>query len=114
MNRQTIEHAADRLRPFIVRTPLVDSPWLSGHAGGKFWLKLETAQITGSFKARGAMHALLALKDRAPEVDLVVAASAGNHGQALAWAGSQLGIRVRAYAPLFAAEKKRSNMRRLG
>jgi len=110
MNRQSIERAADRLRPYITRTPLVRSPWLSDGAGAQVWLKLETAQVTGSFKARGAMHALLALKDRAPETDLVVAASAGNHGQALAWAGQTLGIRVRAYAPAFAAEKKRRNM----
>jgi threonine dehydratase len=114
MNRQSIERAADRLRPFITRTPLVSSGWLSGRSGAEVWLKLETAQITGSFKARGAMHALLALKDRAPETDLVVTASAGNHGQALAWAGAKLGIRVRAYAPSFAAAKKRLNMRALG
>jgi len=60
------------------------------------------------------MHALLALKDRAPGADLVVAASAGNHGQALAWAGAKLGIRVRIYAPSFAAAKKRANIRALG
>lgn len=114
MNRQSIEGAAERLRPFIVRTPLVPSRWLSDRAGANVWLKLETAQVTGSFKARGAMHALLALKDRAPDVDMVVAASAGNHGQALAWAGQTLGIRVRAYAPAFAAAKKKRNMAALG
>lgn len=90
------------------------SPWLSERAGARVWLKLETAQATGSFKARGAMHALLALKERSPEVDLVVAASAGNHGRALAWAGQQLGIRVRAYAPAYAAAEKRANIRALG
>lgn len=114
MNRQSIERAAERLRPFITRTPLVRSPWLSQVSGATVWLKLETEQVTGSFKARGAMHALLALKDRSPEVDLVVAASGGNHGQALAWAGGKLGVRVRAYVPSFAAEKKRANMRALG
>lgn len=114
MNRQSIERAAERLRPYITRTPLVGSPWLSERSGARVWLKLETAQATGSFKARGAMHALLALKARAPETDFVIAASAGNHGQALAWAGGRLGIRVRAYAPAFAAAKKRDNMRALG
>ena len=114
MNRQSIERAAERLRPFVTRTPLIPSAWLSGRSGANVWLKLETAQVTGSFKARGAMHALLALKDRSPEVDLIVAASAGNHGQALAWAGSKLGIRVRVYAPSFVAAKKRANIRALG
>ena len=114
MNRQSIERAAARLRPFITRTPLVRSPWLSERSGAGVWLKLENQQVTGSFKARGAMHALLALKDRSPEVNLVVTASAGNHGRALAWAGRQLGIRVRAYAPAFAAAQKRANIRALG
>ena len=77
-------------------------------------LKLETAQATGSFKARGAMHALLALRDRSPDVTRVVAASAGNHGQALAWAGRGLGIRVRAYVPAYAAATKKARMRDLG
>ncbi|TAK16873.1 MAG: pyridoxal-phosphate dependent enzyme [Acidobacteria bacterium] len=114
MNRRSIEQAAERLRPYITRTPLVRSAWLSEASGADVWLKLETAQKTGSFKARGAMHALIALKDRSPEIDRVVTASAGNHGQGLAWAGSHLGIRVRAYAPSFAAAKKRANMRALG
>lgn len=114
MNRQSIELAARRIAPWITRTPLVGSQWLSSASGANVWLKLETAQITGSFKARGAMHALIALKERAPEVDLVVTASAGNHGQALAWAGRQLGIRVRAHAPAAAADAKKSAMRSYG
>jgi threonine dehydratase len=111
MNRESIEHAAHRIAPHVTRTPLVASPWLSSASGASVWLKLETAQVTGSFKARGAMHALLALKARAPAVDLVVTASAGNHGQALAWAGRQLGIRVRAHAPAAAADTKKHAMR---
>ncbi len=114
MNRQSIQRAAGRIAPHITRTPLVGSNWLSAVAGANVWLKLETAQITGSFKARGAMHAILALRERAPEVDLVVTASAGNHGQALAWAGSQLGIRVRAHAPAYAANAKKDAMRARG
>lgn len=114
MNRQSIERAASRIAPYVTRTPLVRSAWLSSTSGADVWLKLETAQITGSFKARGAMHALLALKARAPEVTFVVTASAGNHGQALAWAGAQLGIRVRAYAPAAAAETKKAAMRGYG
>ena len=114
MNRQSIELAARRIAPFVTRTPLVTSPWLSSTSGALVWLKLETAQVTGSFKARGAMHALIALRERAPEVDFVVTASAGNHGQALAWAGKQLGIRVRAHAPAAAADTKKAAMRAHG
>ena len=114
MNRQSIERAAERLAPWITRTPLVASDWLSTVTGARVWLKLETEQVTGSFKARGAMHALLALKNAAPHTDLVVTASAGNHGQALAWAGRELGIRVRAHAPANAAEAKKRAMRAFG
>jgi threonine dehydratase len=114
MNRESVELAARRIAPYVVRTPLVTSQWLSSATGANVWLKLETAQVTGSFKARGAINALLALKARAPEVDLVVCASAGNHGQALAWAGQQLGIRVRAHAPAAAADTKKLAMRQHG
>lgn len=114
MNRQSIERAAARLAPWITRTPTIASDWLSAASGATVWLKLETEQITGSFKARGAMNALLVLREQAPDVDLVVTASAGNHGQALAWAGRQLGIRVRAHAPAAAATTKKSAMRTHG
>lgn len=69
--------------------------------------------MTGTFEARGAMNALLAMKERSPRgVNLVVCASAGNHGQALAWAGGQLGIRVRASVPAAApADTKKQAMR---
>ena len=114
MNRDSIERAARRIAPYVTRTPLVASRWLSAASGADVRLKLESAQITGSFKARGAMNALLALHERAPEADMVVTASAGNHGQALAWAGRQLGIRVRAYAPAAAADTKKAAMRSHG
>lgn len=112
MNRQSIERAASRISPYVTRTPLVGSSWLTTSSGAaQVWLKLETQQVTGSFKARGAINALLALKERAPETDVVVAASGGNHGIALAWAGRQLGIRVRAHIPAYAAAAKKVAMR---
>jgi threonine dehydratase len=114
MNRQSVERAAERLRSHLTPTPLVPSPWLASATGASVQLKLETTQPTGSFKVRGALNALLALKERAPETDLVVTASAGNHGQALAWAAATLGLRVRAYAPAYAAAKKRDRMRAMG
>src|SRR4029453_10131304 len=70
---------AARLAP----TPLVASP-LAPEA----WLKLETMQPTGSFKVRGALAAL----SRLPAGQHVIAASAGNHGLAIAWAASMLGM----------------------
>lgn len=114
MNRQSIERAAIRIAPHVTRTPLVGSQWLSTITDANVWLKLETAQVTGSFKARGAVNALYALKERAPETDLVVTASAGNHGKALAWAGQTLGIRVRVHAPAAAANAKKDAIRAYG
>ena len=67
------------------------SGWLSAHAGGDVYLKLETEQLTGSFKVRGAFNAiaLLGERDRARGV---VASSAGNHGLGVAWAAHHFGI----------------------
>jgi threonine dehydratase len=114
MNRQSIERAAARLAPHVARTPLVESAWLSRVTGARVFMKLETAQITGSFKARGAMHALLALRERAPETTMVVAASAGNHGKAIAWAGREIGIRVRVHVPVTAPRSKRATIQAMG
>ena len=57
--------AHDRIRDLVIETPLRHSPYLSRQTGAAVYLKLENVQVSGSFKARGAMHALLALRDRA-------------------------------------------------
>ena len=80
-----IQAAQVRLRPYVVRTPLVPFP-LEG-----FWLKPESLQPTGAFKLRGAFNALLSSSDEA-RARGVVAHSSGNHAQAVAYAAQQLGI----------------------
>lgn len=109
-----IERAAARLRPYVVRTPLVRSAWLSDVARADVQVKLEIVQITGSFKIRGALNALLQLKEGRPEVTRVITASAGNHGQAVALAASMLGLSARIFVPAIAPAAKRDAMRRLG
>jgi threonine dehydratase len=94
-----VEVATRRIRRFVWHTPLVRSAWLSEIVQADIWLKLEIAQTTGSFKLRGAANALAALREAHPEVTRVVAASAGNHGLALAWAANRLGYRARVYLP---------------
>jgi threonine dehydratase len=106
--------AADRIRTTAWRTPLVPSPWLSDVARASVWLKLETVQATGSYKIRGATNALARLKAARPDVTTVIAASAGNHGQAVALAASALGMRARIYLPKTAPDAKRRAMARLG
>jgi threonine dehydratase len=60
------------------------------------------------------VHALIALRERSPDAVMVVAASAGNHGKALAWAGRELGIRVRVHVPVTAPQSKRATIQSLG
>ncbi len=91
MNLKDIEAARARLTGLILHTPLVYSQTLSRLSGGEVFLKLENLQTTGSFKLRGAMNRLKLLKERG-EGDRVVAASAGNHGQGVAFAAASQGL----------------------
>lgn len=104
-----ITRAADRLRGRIIRTPLTRSAWLSSRTGGDVWLKLENQQIEGSFKARGALHALMRAN-----IDRAVTASAGNHGRALAFAAKELGLALTVFAPRTAPSAKLDPIRRHG
>lgn len=106
--------AARRLRSLVVRTPLLQSAWLSKAVGGDVRLKLESLHPTGSFKVRGALNALTVLTETRPDVRTVVTASAGNHGSALAWAARRLGLTARVYIPATAPAAKREQLRRLG
>lgn len=85
-----VYRARRRLAGHAVATPLVASATLSARIGAPVYLKLETLQPTGSFKLRGATHALVELA--AQRVTRVVTASTGNHGRAVAHAARALGI----------------------
>jgi threonine dehydratase len=89
--------AQQRIKPYIIRTPLVRSPLLSTQLGFEVWLKLENRQHTGSFKPRGALNKILALSTAERERG-IVAASAGNHALGVAYAAQCLGL---AQADLF-------------
>ena len=79
-----IQQAQRRLANRIRRTPLVHAaPLLYAVPADRLTLKLESLQVTGSFKARGALNSVLSL---AAGTDGVTAASGGNHGAAVAWA----------------------------
>ncbi|MGF6607565.1 threonine dehydratase [Paraburkholderia sp. WSM4175] len=85
-----IYRARSRIDGRVCRTPLVESPSLSAHAGTPVYLKLETVQPTGSFKLRGATNALAQLAEQG--CTRVVTASTGNHGRAVAHAARALGM----------------------
>ncbi|MEO5816860.1 MAG: pyridoxal-phosphate dependent enzyme [Gemmatimonadaceae bacterium] len=105
--------AAHRLRGVVTRTPLVRSNVLSAIAGADVFLKCENAQVTGSFKLRGAYNALATLPTDARERG-IVASSAGNHGLGIAHAARLLGMRARIFVPSTAPKVKRDGIIALG
>jgi threonine dehydratase len=94
----SVRAAADRIRGGIVRTRTDRSRALSQLIGGDVFCKLETRQVTGSFKERGALNALLQLTDEQRERG-VVTMSAGNHAQGVAYHAARLGIRATVVMP---------------
>jgi threonine dehydratase len=94
----TIKAAADRIRPAIYESPLVHSKTLSRLTGNSIFLKLENLQMTGSFKERGALNRILTMTDDERRRG-VIAASAGNHGQGVAYHATQRGIFVQIWMP---------------
>jgi threonine dehydratase len=85
--------AEDRIRPWVLETPLIESP-IGSSGGVTLRLKLENLQHTGSFKARGAFSKLLALPPEERRHG-VIAASTGNHGAAVAYAAAKLQVKAR-------------------
>ena len=108
-----VEAARRRLATGLRLTPCLIAPALTEVAGMKIWLKRDDLQRTGSFKERGARHALLRLNetDRASGV---ITASAGNHALGLAYHGAQLGVRVTVVMPHTAPAVKIMRCRGLG
>jgi threonine dehydratase len=88
-----VQAARVRIDPHIVRTPMQHSATLSAMLGAELFLKFENQQFTASFKERGALNRLLMLEPQEAERG-VIAMSAGNHAQALAYHGQRLGIPV--------------------
>ncbi|MCV7282244.1 threonine ammonia-lyase [Mycolicibacterium flavescens] len=105
MSIDQIAAAADRLRPVVRRTPVIASRVLSERTGQQVYFKCENLQRTGSFKPRGAYNRIanLSSDERARGV---VAASAGNHAQGVAWAATELGIASTVFMPVNVALPK--------
>src|SRR5947208_14440433 len=86
-----IRAAARRIDGAVIRTPMLVSRTLSEFVGAEVWLKFENLQFTAAYKERGALNKLLQLTpvERARGV---IAASAGNHAQAVAYQARRAGI----------------------
>jgi threonine dehydratase len=96
--RKEIEQARARLEGVARVTPVYGTETLSRLVGREVWLKAENLQRTGSFKIRGAVNKISTLSE-AEKAAGVVAASAGNHGQAVAWAARQEGVKATVFMP---------------
>jgi threonine dehydratase len=93
-----IEEARRRIAGVARETPVYGSETFSRRGGREVWLKAENLQRTGAFKVRGAVNRIATLSESERAAG-VVAASAGNHGQAVAWAAREAGIQARIYVP---------------
>ncbi|MBI4688412.1 MAG: threonine ammonia-lyase [Nitrospirae bacterium] len=89
-----IEDASKKIKPYIHRTPLIYSNSFSRLTGANVYLKTENLQKTGSFKVRGAFNKMISINDKE-----VIAASMGNHAQAVAYAAGMLGIHAKIVMP---------------
>src|SRR5216110_2708117 len=108
-----LDRAKKRLEGAIYESPCPYSQTLSELSGAQCFVKLENLQMTGSFKERGAVNVLLQL-DPAERARGVVAASAGNHGLAVAFHAERLGIPATIVMPEYAPLIKVTSARRYG
>jgi threonine dehydratase len=108
-----VQAAQKEVAPFITCTPLVYSVYLSKLCCAKIYLKLESQQITNSFKVRGAFNKLLHLTKREERLGIITA-SAGNHGQAVAYVAKKLGLSARIVVPTTTPHVKIEGIRRWG
>ena len=98
VNLESIEAAAARIGASIYESPLMHSKMLSRLTGNSVFLKLENLQMTGAFKERGALNRILTMTDEERRRG-VIAASAGNHGQGVAYHATQRGIPAQIWMP---------------
>jgi threonine dehydratase len=108
-----VEQAVGRLDGVALRTPLQRNPRLSARTGADVWLKREDLQIGRSYKLRGAYNLIAQLSDAEKKAG-VVCASAGNHGQGLAYSCHTLGVHGRVYVPRTTPRQKRDRIAALG
>lgn len=109
----SIQTAREHLRGQVLKTPFTLSRTLSDIFGAEIWLKFENLQFTASFKERGALNRMLSLsaEERAKGV---IAVSAGNHAQGVAYHAQRMGVPAVIVMPRFTPTVKVANTRRFG
>lgn len=113
VDAEAIEAAVRRLAGVAIRTPLQTNLRLSEQTGAEIWLKREDLQIGRSYKLRGAYNLIAQLDDKAKAAG-VICASAGNHGQGLAYSCHILGVHGRVFVPRTTPRQKRDRIAALG
>lgn len=108
-----IQSAQKTLNQYLSATPLVHNAWLSDAMGCEVFLKLETLQPIGAFKIRGATNRISKLSPEEKKRG-VIAASAGNHAQGVAWGAKRLGVSAMIVMPTGAPIVKVQNTRAMG
>jgi threonine dehydratase len=107
---QDIQQAQKNIASYAKLTPLIPSKFLSDLCDGNVFLKLENQQLTRSFKIRGVINKLLSLSDE-EKAKGVITASAGNHGQAVAYGAQKLGFKAKIVVPTHAPQVKVEGIR---
>ncbi|MCO6051532.1 threonine/serine dehydratase [Mesorhizobium sp. RP14(2022)] len=114
MTHDAILAAAERIAPFVRRTPVLKLEHCAGFPiQNDFFLKLECLQVSGSFKVRGALNRLKTLDANVTRHGLV-AASGGNHGLATAYVAKQAGLSATVFLPTNASPLKEQKLRQWG
>src|SRR3984885_545864 len=109
-----IQSAAELVYRSMPATPQYSWPLINARAGAEVWVKHENHTPVGAFKVRGGLVYMDWLRRERPEVTTVVSATRGNHGQSMAFAGAQCGIRVVIVVPFGNSPEKNRAMRALG
>lgn len=110
---KTIEEAKNKLQAIIYKTPLTFAPLLSKELNAEIYLKKENLQLTGSFKIRGAFNKIANLSE-VEKSNGVIAASAGNHAQGVAFAAKYFNINATIVMPEATPLTKVSGVRSYG
>jgi threonine dehydratase len=110
-SRKDVEAAWGLIRPHVRRTPVIELPAGSLGSSAALALKLESLQVSGTFKGRGAFHKLLASKVPAAGI---IAASGGNHGVAAAYAARALGHKAEIFVPTISSPAKVARLKSYG
>lgn len=107
------EQARENIKPFVFPTPLIKNEWLSKKFNCNMYLKLENLQPVGSFKLRGATNFMSQMTEEEKQMG-VLAVSAGNHAQGVAWAAGKFGVEATIIMPTSSPLTKIANTEALG